>query len=202
MNNFENHSFAKISTNCRTKQGQDLYEIGDEKTFTNSLGEKVTLVILDKIVKPARRLVVGFKHCFNRTFVVQDVLSEKGWKDSALRLETISEIEKSLPYDLQNVVKSAVIKTIVKGRLKFTADKYWLPSYKELVGHGLDEGEQFEYFKSSNDYERKTNSDIAVNYLTRTISPRYGEYVQVTNEGKFKTIKPCENASIFLCFHI
>lgn len=131
-------TWEEISAVSASGKANEVYNIGDEKTFELSTGEQVTMVILDFSKDDKTNgagkagITFGMKNLLATKYKYCDVTGTSIlWEGCSIRNTVMQLLFTQLPDELKTLVQS-VNKTTNN---KVTSDKLWLFGYGEIFGN-------------------------------------------------------------------
>lgn len=157
-------TWEQINQVSQAGTASNYWAVGDEKTFTLSTGEAVTVQILgfnhDDLADESGKagITFGMKNLLTTKYPMNNrETNSGGWTSSVMRTSTMATLLTELPDDLQSVIKQIYKKTTF-GRAYTTivksTDSLFLFSEVELDGTTSDgyagEGSQYEYWQNHN----------------------------------------------------
>lgn len=156
-------SWEVINEIAENGRASKVFEIGDTKTITLYTGETIELVIIgfnhDKLSEQNKNagITFAFKDLLDGEFEMNgEYTNVGGWEKCKMRNEYMNRLFKLLPTELQSVIAVVDKNTSIGNEseeIKTTQDRLFLLSQSEVFGnssYSVDgEGEQYEYFKDS-----------------------------------------------------
>lgn len=178
------------------------WNIGDEKTFTLTDNQSVTIQILDYNHDDLSNnggkagITFGMKNLLaNKNNVMNnDNVNTGGWESSYLRTNTLVSIYNKLPTELKTVIQNVDKKSFAGGSYDIvtTSDSIWLFSRVEINGttdnYYKDLGSQYLYWQTVSDGTIKNNT---IKYLSNGTGEAYYWWLRspapgVSSNGSFE----------------
>ena len=231
---FAEDSWSTIDYIARAGKASRYYSIGDEKEIYVDGGYE-TFVILgfnhDSLSDGSGKagITIGMKNLLFGTVQMDNeypYTNIGGWNESTMRTYTLPKYLKTMPEDLQSVIKIVDKPSSAGGRyttdITISQDRLWLQSRVEIMGTEGDyyslvgEGSQYEYWRSIKDgtslsdrikygYQSSASTEPTVPtgyWLRSAYQPSDSSFTIIDENGRTYGKGSGNNFGVCLCFCI
>lgn len=207
MNNyFKTDNWLEIVSRCKNRTALKRYDVGDTKKITLKNGDEVELVIIGKehdLLQNDKKsvLTIAFNKCLSPDYKLDCSDKLVDWSSCDFRNINCKQIIELFPYSLANSIKEVVKHSVRDGKDIYTLDSLWLLSKRELTGVGLNEGDQYEYYKENSIKSVRCTYDTPVTYYTRSLQSFDDKnFYYVNEQGKIDYGKSFINRCALIAF--